>query len=115
MGKFINFLEDLGYSAREFKLYYYNLIVLPFFLSFLTILASTLALDIRQNSKITRTIISAFVLIFIIYFLSNLLEALGSSSQISPVAAKIITPIFVLVLSFAMFYYSYLKRKKIFK
>ena len=27
MGKFINFLEDLGYSAREFKLYYYNLII----------------------------------------------------------------------------------------
>ncbi len=113
MRKFINFLEDLGYSAQEFKLYYYNLIILPFFLSFLTVLASSLIIDLKQNSKITKTIISAFVLIFIIYFLSNLLDALGSSSQISPLVAKITTPIFVLIFSFVLFNYSYFKRKKL--
>lgn len=115
MRKFINFLEDLGYSAREFKLYYYNLIILPFFLSFLSILASSLVLDLKQNSKITKTIITAFVLIFVIYFLSNLLDALGSSSQVSPFTAKILAPIFVLIISSAFFNYSYLKRKKILK
>ncbi len=113
MRKFINFLEDLGYSALEFKLYYYNLIILPFFLSFLTILASSLVIDLKQNSKLTKPIISAFVLIFIIYFLSNLLDALGSSSQINPISAKIITPIFVIILSLIFFNYSYLKRKKL--
>ena len=115
MGKFISFLEDLGYSASEFKLYYYNLIILPFFLTFLTILASSLVSDLRQNSKITKTIISAFIIIFVIYFLSNLLDALGSSSQISPFIAKITTPIFVLIVSIIFFNYSYLKRKKIIK
>ena len=115
MGKFINFLEDLGYSAREFKLYYYNLMILPFFLSFLTVLASSLVLDLKQNSKISKTIIAAFVLIFIIYFLSNLLDALGSSSQVSPFIAKITTPIFVLIFSFISFNYSYLQRKKVIK
>ena len=113
MGKFINFLEDLGYSAREFKLYYYNLLILPFFMSFLTILASTLVLDLKQNTKVTKIIITAFILIFIIYFLSNLLDALGSSSQINPFLAKITTPIFVLIFSFLFFNYSYLKRKKL--
>ena len=115
MRKFINFLEDLGYSAREFKLYYYNLLILPFFLSFLTILASSLVLDLKQNSKISKTIIKAFVFIFIIYFSSNLLDALGSSSQINPFIAKITTPFFVLLFSFVLFNYSYLKRKKIVK
>ena len=115
MGKFINFLEDLGYSAREFKLYYYNLIILPFFLSFLTILASSLVSDLKQNSKITKVVSSAFVLIFVIYFLSNLLDALGSSSQVSPFLAKITTPIFVLMLSFLLFNYTYLKRKRLIK
>ena len=114
MGKFINFLEDLGYSAREFKLYYYNLIILPFFMSFLTILASSLVSDLKQNSKITKTIIAAFVLIFVVYFLSNLLDALGSSSQVSPFISKITTPFFVLIFSFVFFNYSYLKRKKLF-
>tara|TARA_Y100000591_G_scaffold329176_1_gene357232 strand:+ start:1127 stop:2233 length:1107 start_codon:yes stop_codon:yes gene_type:complete len=113
MGRFINFLEDLGYSARDFKLYYYNLIILPFFLSFLTMLASSLVTDLKQNSKISRTVITAFVLIFIVYFLSNLLDALGSSSQISPFLAKIITPIFVMSISLSFFNYSYLKRKKV--
>ncbi len=113
MGKFINFLEDLGYSAREFKLYYYNLIILPFFLVFLTILASSLVSDLKQNSKIINTTIAALILIFVIYFLSNLLGALGSSSQVSPFIAKITTPIFVLIFSFVLFNYSYLKRKKI--
>ena len=112
MGKFINFLEDLGYSARDFKLYYYNLLIMPFFLSFLTILASSLVVNLKQNSKILKTVISSFVLIFIIYFLSNLLDALGSSSQISPFTAKIITPIFVICISFLFFNYSYLKRKR---
>ena len=111
MGKFINFLEDLGYSAREFKLYYYNLIVLPFFISFLTILASSLVVGLKHNSNITKIIITSFVLIFVIYFLSNLLDALGSSSQVSPLIAKITTPIFVMMLSFIFFNYSYLKRK----
>ncbi len=115
MGKFINFLEDLGYSALEFKLYYYNLIILPLFLSFLTILASSLVSDLKQNTKITKTVIAAFVLIFIIYFLSNLLDALGSSSQLSPFIAKITTPVFVLLVSFIFFNYSFLKRKKLIK
>ncbi len=115
MGTFINFLEDLGYSAREFKLYYYNLIILPFFLSFLTILASSLVSDLKQNSKISKTIIIAFILIFVIYFSSNLLDALGSSSQVSPFVAKITTPIFVLIFSFVIFNFSYLKRRKFIK
>ncbi len=115
MGKFINFLEDLGYSAREFKLYYYNLIILPFFMSFLAILAFSLVVDLKQNSKITKTVVTAFVLIFVIYFLSNLLDALGSSSQVSPFLAKITTPIFALIFSFIFFNYSYLKRKKLVK
>ena len=113
MRKFINFLEDLGYSARDFKLYYYNLMILPFFLSFLTILASSLVSDLKQNSKITKTIITAFIIIFIVYFLSNLLDALGSSSQVSPFTAKVTTPIFVLIVSFLFFNFKIFKRKKI--
>ena len=115
MGKFINFLEDLGYSAKEFKLYYYNLIILPFFISFLTILASSLVSNLKQNSKISKTIITAFVLIFVIYFFSNLLDALGSSSQVSPLISQITTPVIVLIFSFIFLSYSYLRNKKMIK
>ena len=31
--KFINFLEDLGYSAIDFKMHFYELVFLPVFLS----------------------------------------------------------------------------------
>ncbi len=111
MGKFINFLEDLGYSARDFRLYYYNLIIMPFFLSFLAVLAFSLLKDFRQDSKLTNKIISAFIMIFIIYFLSNLLDALGSSSQISPLIAKLTPSLFVLVTSIIFFNFSNIKKK----
>ena len=113
IGKFIVFLEDLGYSANEFKLYYYNLMILPFFQSLLVLLASSLVINLKQNSKLSKTVISAFILIFMIYFLSNLVDAVATSSQISPFMAKITTPVFVMIVSILFFTYYYLKRKKI--
>ena len=113
MGKFINFLEDLGYSARDFKLYYFNLLILPLFMSSLVILSLSIVRDLKPNDKFSKTIVLSFILIFIIYFISNLFDALGSSSQISPFLSKIITPILILVISLIYFQFSFLKKKKI--
>ena len=71
--------------------------------------------NLKQNSKITKTIITAFVLIFVIYFFSNLLDALGSSSQVSPLISQITTPVIVLIFSFIFLSYSYLRNKKMIK
>tara|TARA_B100001029_G_C14994563_1_gene414164 strand:- start:243 stop:1154 length:912 start_codon:yes stop_codon:yes gene_type:complete len=105
LNKFINFLENLGYSATDFKIHYYNLIFLPFLLLSLVVLAASVANNLKQNDKFLSTIVVSFILIFIIYFLSNLFDALGSSSQLSPLTAKGIMPIIVLVMSLLIFRY----------
>ena len=111
---FINFLEELGYSAIDFKMHLYSLISLPFFISTLVLLAFCLVQGIKQNDKFSKIIISSLILIFILYFLSNLLNALGSTSQIHPVIANFSMPL--ITFTMAMFIYQYweLRRKKIF-
>ena len=103
LGKFIDFLEDLGYSAIDFKLHYYNLIFLPFLMVSLIILSSSISNNLKQNDKFFTTFLISFVLIFLVYFISNLLDALGSSSQISPLLAKGSMPFIVLLLSILIF------------
>jgi|TARA_A100000164_G_scaffold20185_1_gene16210 lipopolysaccharide export system permease protein len=112
---FISFLEELGYSAIDFKMHLYSLISLPFFISSLVLLAFSLIQGIKQNDKFSKIIFSSLILIFFLYFISNLLNALGSTSQIHPVIANFSMPL--ITFSIAIFIYQYweLKRKKILK
>ncbi len=96
---FINFLESLGYSALDFKLHFYELIFLPIFMASLVVLSSSLILKLKQNDKFTKTSVYSLLLIFIIYFLSNLLNALGTTAQITPVIAKSILPFSIFFVS----------------
>ena len=105
LGKFINFLEDLGYSAVDFKIHYYNLIFLPFLMTSLLILSASISNNLKQNDKFFTTILVSFILIFFFYFISNLLDALGSSSQMNPIVAKGCMPIIVILLSISIFKY----------
>ena len=105
LGKFIKFLENLGYSAVDFKMHYYNLIFLPFLMTSLLILSASISNNLKQNDKFFTTILVSFILIFFVYFISNLLDALGSSSQMNPVTAKGCMPIIVILLSIIIFKY----------
>ena len=105
LGKFIEFLEDLGYSAVDFKMHYYNLIFLPLFMASLLVLAASISNTLKQNDKFFITFVISFILIFFIYFISNLFDALGFSSQLNPIIAKGCMPFLVLLLSILIFKY----------
>ena len=107
---FISFLESLGYSAIDFKMHFYDLIFLPLFMASLVLLASSLIRGLKQNDKFTKTVIYSLVLIFIIYFVSNLLDALGSSSQLSPIISKGLLPLTITLISILIFYTDNIKR-----
>jgi len=107
---FISFLESLGYSAVDFKMHLYDLITLPFFMASLALLASSIVRNLKQNDRFVRSIIYSLLIIFIIYFLSNLLEALGSSSQLNPAISKVILPIIVTILSIIIYQIDNLKK-----
>ena len=110
---FISFLEELGYSAIDFKMHLYGLASLPFFISALVFLAFSLFQGLKQNDKFSKTIISSLILIFFLYFISNLLNALGSTSQIHPLIANFSMPIITIFIALIILQISELKRKKI--
>ena len=110
---FINFLEDLGYSAVDYKMHLYELISLPFFISTLVFLAFSLVKGLKQNDKASKAVISSLVIIFFLYFISNLLNALGSTSQIHPMVANFSMPIITFFIALLISHYSELKRKNI--
>lgn len=112
---FINFLEELGYSAIDFKMHLYSLISLPFFISTLVLLAFCLVQGIKQNDKFSKTIIISLIIIFFLYFISNLLNALGSTSQIHPVVANFSMPVITFTMAILIYQYWELQRKKVFK
>ena len=107
---FINFLEGLGYSAIDFKMHLYDLIFLPFFMASLALLASALVRKLKQNDKFTEIIIYSLVIIFIIYFISNLLDALGSTSQLNPIISKASLPLIVTFFSILIYQKDNLKK-----
>ena len=107
---FINFLEGLGYSAIDFKMHLYDLIFLPFLMASLALLASALVRKLKQNDKFTETIIYSLVIIFIIYFISNLLDALGSTSQLNPIISKASLPLIVTFFSILIYQKDNLKK-----
>ena len=111
--KFINFLEDLGYSAIDFKMHFYELVFLPIFLSTLVLLAYAILREAKQNDKFAKSVTYSFIVIFILYFISNLLDALGSSAQIHPLIAKAAMPIITLLFYFLISQYFSFRRKKI--
>ncbi len=110
---FINFLEELGYSAIDFKMHLYSLISLPFFISALVFLAFSLVKGVKPNDKFSKVIISSLILIFFLYFSSNLLNALGSTSQIHPIVANFSMPFLTFFIASIINQYSELKRRKI--
>ena len=108
---FINFLEGLGYSAVDFKMHFYDLIFLPFFMASLVLFASSIIIKLNQNDKFTKTIVFSLIAIFFIYFLSNLLDALGSTSQLNPAISKALPPLVITILSILLYQYDNIKRK----
>ncbi len=112
---FINFLEELGYSAIDFKMHLYGLISLPFFISALVLLAFCIVQGIKQNDKFSKIIISSLIIIFFLYFVSNLLNALGSTSQIHPIIANFSMPLITFSIAIIVYQYLELRRKKILK
>ena len=110
---FIRFLEDMGYSAIDFKMHLYELICLPFFISTLVFLAFSLVHGLKQNDKFTKSIIYALILIFILYFLSNLFDALGATSQINPMLAELSMPLITLITAVFIYRYNEFRRRKI--
>jgi lipopolysaccharide export system permease protein len=112
LGSFIYILEKLGYSANDYKIYFYNILFMPIVIIGFVLLANAIVIDIKQNDKFTQIVLFSFLLIFIYYFFSNLMNTLGANSKINPLLSSLITPALLFVMSIGLHRYKTLIRKK---
>lgn len=81
--KFIDRIASIGLSTTEYKLYFYKLIFLPFFLLAVILLGPIIALGNLRNSKVGVKVITGIIAGFLLYFISDVIYALGLSGRIS--------------------------------
>ena len=111
LASFIYILEKLGYSANDYKLYFYNILLMPIVILGFVFLASSMIIDIKQNDKFTKVIVVSFLLLFVYYFFTNLMNTLGSNSKLPPFLSTLITPLLLFAISIAFNKYKTLSRK----
>ena len=111
LGSFIYILEKLGYSANDYKIYFYNILFMPIVIIGFVLLANAIVIDIKQNDKFTKIVLFSFLLIFIYYFFSNLMNTLGANSKINPLLSSLITPALLFFMSIGLHRYKTLIRK----
>lgn len=86
--EFIATLERAGFSALRHKLHWYKLMALPFTLLGMVMVAAVFALRVRtRRGGILSIIVSGLVAGFIIYFMSDIVFALGLSGTLPPILA----------------------------
>ena len=111
LGSFIYILEKLGYSANDYKIYFYNILLMPVVIIGFVLLANSIVIDIKQNDRFTKVIITSFLLVFVYYFFTNLMNTLGSNSKLPPLMSTIITPVLLFLISIAFKKYKTLNKK----
>ena len=111
LASFIYILEKLGYSANDYKLYFYNILLMPIVIIGFVFLANSMIIDIKQNDKFTKVIVVSFLLLFVYYFFTNLMNTLGSNSKLPPFLSTLITPLLLFAISIAFNKYKTLSRK----
>ena len=89
--------ENINYSSTDVNSAIQKLISFPFYLTVMTILASTIMINIKHNKSKVFHLISGILISVIIYYLSFFFEELGKNEQI-PVSISIWVPMIIIML-----------------
>ena len=89
--------ESINYSSTEVSSAIQKLISFPFYLTIMTLLASTIMLGIKHNKSKIFHLIFGILISVIIYYLSFFFEELGKNEQI-PIGISIWIPLIIIML-----------------
>ena len=89
--------EDINYSSTEVNSAIQKLISFPFYLTIMTVLASTIMINIKHNKSKIFHLIFGILISVIIYYLSFFFEELGKNEQI-PINISIWVPLIIIML-----------------
>jgi lipopolysaccharide export system permease protein len=88
---FISLLERSGFSAQRHRLYFDTMLARPFLLCSMVLIAAIFSLRMQRRGGTTTMLVGGITSGFLLYFLSDVAFALGSSATI-PVALAAWTP-----------------------
>jgi len=86
--EFIRNLELSGFNADRHRMHYYSLWALPVLLCAMVLIAATFSLKANRRMQAGRMVVMGVICGFVLFFLTNVVHALGLSSSIpAPLAA----------------------------
>jgi len=88
---FISLLEKSGFSAQRHRLQFNILLARPFLFAAMVLVAATFSLRMQRRGGVTLMIIGGIAAGFVLYFVSNIVFALGLSAKL-PVSLAAWTP-----------------------
>lgn len=90
---FIHVLEQAGFSATQHRLYWHSLVAKPVLLCSMVLIAAAFALRQHRSGKIALMISAGIFAGFLLYFLSDLISAMGLSGRLPVVVAAWTVPV----------------------
>lgn len=99
---FINTLEKSGFSALRHKLYWHTLLATPIMLAAMIVIGAIFSLRQHRRGKVGMLISGGIVSGFLVYFVSNLVYALGFSGSLPIGLAAWTPPLVAAMLGIAM-------------
>ena len=97
LNKLKNKYDEINLSSIEVNSALQKIISFPFYLMLMTILASTIMMNIKQNKSKVFHLIFGILVSVIIYYLSFFFEELGKNEQI-PVIVSIWIPLIMITI-----------------
>ena len=85
--EFIELLENAGFSATRHKLQLHRLLATPLLLAALVLLAASFSLRSQRRGRVGLVILGGVLTGFLLYFVSNIVSALGLSGAIPVILA----------------------------
>ncbi len=95
--EFIESMQNAGFSAIKYRLYWYSMLAKPFLLCAMVLIAAVFSVRITRSGGITMVAITGIMLGFLFHFLSNVVYALGSIGSL-PVLLAAWAPVTIISL-----------------
>jgi lipopolysaccharide export system permease protein len=92
-------LQESGFSASRYKVYFNSLLALPFLFVAMVMVSSCFSLLPPRSRKVGMFFVSAIILSFVIFFLKNIIGSFGGSARLHYIVAAWFTPLFVIATS----------------
>ena len=103
--KFISVLEKAGFSALRHRLYWHTQLAVPLLLCAMVLLAATFSLRPARRGGAGISVVCGVATGFLLYFLSDVVSALGVSARVPVVLAAWAPAIVSCLLGTAMLFH----------